>query len=162
VQQARSDLEVKIMERRAEITRADIERKLVAERIDVTLPGRGEEAGGLHPVTKTRLRIETLFRRAGFDVVSGPEIEDDFHNFGALNIRPIIRRGRCTTPSTFPTDGCCAPTPRRCRFARCSSTGHRSPSSRRAASIAATRHDSFADVSSAGGLAVDEKSASPT
>jgi phenylalanyl-tRNA synthetase alpha chain len=88
VQQARSDLEVKIMERRAEITRADIERKLVAERIDVTLPGRGEEAGGLHPVTKTRLRIEILFRRAGFDVVSGPEIEDDFHNFGALNIPP--------------------------------------------------------------------------
>ena len=88
VQKARNDLEVEIMARRAEISRADIERKLVAERIDVTLPGRGEEPGGLHPVTKTRLRIETLFRRAGFDVASGPEIEDDFHNFGALNIPP--------------------------------------------------------------------------
>ncbi len=52
------------------------------------LPGRGEERGGLHPVTKARLRIEKLFRRAGFDVASGPEIEDDFHNFEALNIPP--------------------------------------------------------------------------
>src|SRR2546423_8841192 len=64
VQKARADLEVAIVARRAEISRADIERKLVAERMDVTLPGRGEEPGGLHPVTKTRLRIETLFRQA--------------------------------------------------------------------------------------------------
>jgi phenylalanyl-tRNA synthetase alpha chain len=52
----------------------------------VTLPGRGEELGGLHPVTRARLRIEALFARAGFDLAVGPEIEDDFHNFGALNI----------------------------------------------------------------------------
>jgi phenylalanyl-tRNA synthetase alpha chain len=88
VQKARNDLEMAITGRRAEISRADIERKLVAERIDVTLTGRGEEPGGLHPVTQARLRIETLFRRAGFDVASGPEIEDDFHNFGALNFTP--------------------------------------------------------------------------
>lgn len=88
VQKARNDLEVAITARRAEISRVDIERKLLAERIDVTLPGRGEEPGGLHPVTQARLRIETLFRRAGFDVASGPEIEDDFHNFGALNFTP--------------------------------------------------------------------------
>jgi phenylalanyl-tRNA synthetase alpha chain len=88
VQKARGDLEVKIMERREQLSRADIERRLAAERIDVTLPGRGEEPGGWHPVTKARLRIETLFRRAGFDVASGPEIEDDFHNFGALNFTP--------------------------------------------------------------------------
>src|SRR5206468_12578515 len=88
VQKARADLEVAIVARRAEISRADIERKLLAERMDVTLPGRGEEPGGLHPVTKARLRVETLFRRAGFDVASGPEIEDDFHNFGALNFTP--------------------------------------------------------------------------
>jgi phenylalanyl-tRNA synthetase alpha chain len=86
VQQARSDLEVRILQRREELGRAELERALAAGRIDVTLPGRGEEQGGLHPVTKARLRIETLFRRAGFDVASGPEIEDDFHNFGALNI----------------------------------------------------------------------------
>jgi phenylalanyl-tRNA synthetase alpha chain len=86
VQQARGELEVRIMERREELGRAELERSLAAGRIDVTLPGRGEEQGGLHPVTQARLRIETLFRRAGFDVASGPEIEDDFHNFGALNI----------------------------------------------------------------------------
>jgi len=74
--------------RRVALERADVERELVAGRIDVTLPARGEEPGGLHPVTQSRLRIETLFRRAGFDVASGPEIEDDFHNFAALNIPP--------------------------------------------------------------------------
>ena len=88
VQKARIDLEGALTARRAEISRADIERKLIAERIDVTLPGRGEEPSGLHPVTQARLRIETLFSRAGFDVASGPEIEDDFHNFGALNFTP--------------------------------------------------------------------------
>jgi len=86
VQKVRGDLEVRIMERRAEIIRADTDRKLAEERIDVTAPGRGEQRGGLHPVTKARLRLETLFRQAGFEVAAGPEIEDDFHNFEALNI----------------------------------------------------------------------------
>jgi phenylalanyl-tRNA synthetase alpha chain len=54
--------------------------------IDVTLPGRGQEPGSLHPVTRTRLRIEKIFAQAGFQVVAGPEVEDDFHNFEALNI----------------------------------------------------------------------------
>ncbi|HEY0747854.1 MAG TPA: phenylalanine--tRNA ligase subunit alpha, partial [Steroidobacteraceae bacterium] len=54
--------------------------------IDVTLPGRGADVGGLHPVTRTRLRIEQIFSKAGFEVISGPEVEDDFHNFEALNI----------------------------------------------------------------------------
>ena len=86
VQKIRGDLEVRIMERRAEIIRADTDRKLAEERIDVTAPGRGEQRGSLHPVTKARLRLETLFRQAGFEVASGPEVEDDFHNFEALNI----------------------------------------------------------------------------
>ncbi len=86
VQKARSDLEVEIMARRAAISETDVQQKLAAERIDVTLPGRGEAPGALHPVTQARLRIETLFRRAGFEVAAGPEIEDDFHNFEALNI----------------------------------------------------------------------------
>jgi phenylalanyl-tRNA synthetase alpha chain len=85
---AKEALQAAIETRRRELQRADVERQLRAGRIDVTLPGRGEEPGGLHPVTKARLRIETLFRRAGFEVASGPEIEDDFHNFGALNIPP--------------------------------------------------------------------------
>lgn len=60
--------------------------QLAAERIDVTLSGRGETLGGLHPVTRTIQRIERLFGELGFATVEGPEIEDDFHNFGALNI----------------------------------------------------------------------------
>ena len=72
--------------RRVELERLQVDHELVAGRIDVTLPGRGEERGALHPVTQARLRIEALFARAGFDIAVGPEIEDDFHNFGALNI----------------------------------------------------------------------------
>jgi len=86
VQKARGDLELKITARREAIIRADTDRKLAEERIDVSAPGRGEQRGGLHPVTKARLRLETLFRQAGFEVAAGPEIEDDFHNFEALNI----------------------------------------------------------------------------
>jgi phenylalanyl-tRNA synthetase alpha chain len=85
---AKERVQAAIEARRTSLQRADIERELTAGRIDVTLPGRGEEPGGLHPVTQARLRIETLFRRAGFEVASGPEIEDDFHNFEALNIPP--------------------------------------------------------------------------
>ena len=88
INEAKEQVQAAIEARRAVLTRADIERQLSRGRIDVTLPGRGEEAGGLHPITKARLRIETLFRRAGFEVASGPEIEDDFHNFEALNIPP--------------------------------------------------------------------------
>lgn len=57
-----------------------------AERIDVTLPGRGQLSGGLHPVTRTLERIEQCFSRIGYEVAEGPEVEDDYHNFEALNI----------------------------------------------------------------------------
>ncbi len=60
--------------------------RLENERVDVTLPGRRMNTGGLHPVTKTIKRIEAIFTQLGFDVAEGPEIEDDFHNFTALNI----------------------------------------------------------------------------
>jgi phenylalanyl-tRNA synthetase alpha chain len=63
-----------------------LEQELARGAIDVSLPGRGQEAGSLHPVTRTRLRIEKIFAQAGFQVISGPEVEDDFHNFEALNI----------------------------------------------------------------------------
>ena len=72
--------------RRAELEAASLDRELKSAAIDVTLPGRGQSVGGLHPVTRTRLRIEAIFRRAGFSVAEGPEVEDDFHNFEALNI----------------------------------------------------------------------------
>ena len=88
INEAKQSVQIALDARRLELERAEIEGKLAAGRIDVSLPGRGEERGGLHPVTKARLRIEQLFRRAGFDVATGPEIEDDFHNFEALNIPP--------------------------------------------------------------------------
>jgi phenylalanyl-tRNA synthetase alpha chain len=86
INEAKDKLQTAIEARRATLEREGIERELAAGGIDVTLPGRGEEAGGLHPLTRARQRIETLFRSAGFEVASGPEIEDDFHNFEALNI----------------------------------------------------------------------------
>ena len=60
--------------------------QLAAESIDVTLPGRRAETGALHPITRTIQRMETFFSSMGFEVVEGPEIEDDYHNFEALNI----------------------------------------------------------------------------
>lgn len=74
--------------RRGQLERARVEAALTAGRIDVTMPGRGQADGGLHPVTRVRLRMERLFRQAGFRVAEGPEVEDDFHNFGALNFPP--------------------------------------------------------------------------
>ena len=60
--------------------------RLAAESIDISLPGRGQEMGGLHPVTRTINRIEDFFSSIGFTVAEGPEVEDDYHNFEALNI----------------------------------------------------------------------------
>jgi phenylalanyl-tRNA synthetase alpha chain len=74
--------------RRAVLDAAAIEARLQTDKVDVTLDGRGERNGGLHPVTRARLRIEGLFREVGFEVAQGPEIEDDFHNFTALNVPP--------------------------------------------------------------------------
>ncbi len=68
------------------LERAELERRLVAEAVDVTLPGRGQRVGGLHPISRTLSRIEALFTQLGFGIAEGPEIEDDFHNFEALNI----------------------------------------------------------------------------
>jgi phenylalanyl-tRNA synthetase alpha chain len=72
--------------RRTALEAAALDAELAKGALDVTLPGRGQEPGGLHPVTRTRLRIEQIFSGAGFQVATGPEVEDDFHNFEALNI----------------------------------------------------------------------------
>jgi len=82
---AKAATEQALAERREAIRRAKLEAQLAAEALDVTLPGRGMATGGLHPVTRTLERIEELFRSVGFEVADGPEIEDDFHNFTALN-----------------------------------------------------------------------------
>ena len=77
----------KLLTERGELLRAEeIKAKLAAESIDVTLPGNTNEIGGLHPVTRTIERIESFFSELGFEVKAGPEVEDDFHNFDALNI----------------------------------------------------------------------------
>ena len=86
INEARDRLSAAIEARRESLEAAAVAAELAASAIDVTLPGRGQSCGGLHPVTRTRLRIEAIFRQAGFDVAEGPEVEDDFHNFGALNI----------------------------------------------------------------------------
>jgi len=77
----------KLLTARGEFLRAEeIKAKLAAESIDVTLPGNTNEIGGLHPVTRTIERIESFFSELGFEIKAGPEVEDDFHNFDALNI----------------------------------------------------------------------------
>ncbi|MCB1937809.1 MAG: phenylalanine--tRNA ligase subunit alpha, partial [Rhodocyclaceae bacterium] len=82
----RVDLVEALLEARREALRdALLAAQLAAESLDVTLPGRGADKGGLHPVSRTLERIETLFRSIGFDVADGPEIESDFFNFTALN-----------------------------------------------------------------------------
>ncbi|MGZ8217586.1 phenylalanine--tRNA ligase subunit alpha [Methylomagnum sp.] len=72
--------------RKSALEVAELERRLARETIDVTLPGRGQRTGGLHPVTLTLRRISQLFANVGFEIVEGPEVEDDYHNFEALNI----------------------------------------------------------------------------
>ena len=72
--------------RKASLQGAALAAQLAEEAIDVTLPGRRAETGSLHPITRTIQRMETFFSSMGFDVVEGPEIEDDYHNFEALNI----------------------------------------------------------------------------
>ena len=75
-----------ISERKQSLQQAAIQEQLEAERLDVTLPGRFESVGSLHPITRTIDRMADFFGRLGFQVVEGPEIEDDYHNFEALNI----------------------------------------------------------------------------
>jgi phenylalanyl-tRNA synthetase alpha chain len=72
--------------RKSALESAQLAQKLASDAVDVTLPGRGQASGGMHPVSRARRRIETIFRNAGFTVATGPEIEDDWHNFEALNI----------------------------------------------------------------------------
>ncbi|MEP5567487.1 MAG: phenylalanine--tRNA ligase subunit alpha [Halioglobus sp.] len=82
----KQELQGLIGERKAALESAAVAEQLAAETIDVTLPGRGQSTGGIHPVTRTMERMEAFFSAIGFDVVEGPEIEDDYHNFEALNI----------------------------------------------------------------------------
>ena len=75
-----------LSERDAQLKHAQLDEALARDRLDVTLPGRRQSTGGLHPVTQVLNRISDIFQGAGYEVVTGPEIEDDYHNFAALNI----------------------------------------------------------------------------
>jgi phenylalanyl-tRNA synthetase alpha chain len=86
INDAKTSIHTALEMRRIRLEQATLELELAKGALDVTLPGRGQEPGSLHPVTRTRLRIEQIFSQAGFQVASGPEVEDDFHNFEALNI----------------------------------------------------------------------------
>lgn len=86
INKVKSLLSDKIAQRKEALELAEVNAKLAAETIDVTLPGRGQDVGGLHPITRTIERISAFFEGIGFDVAEGPEIEDDYHNFEALNI----------------------------------------------------------------------------
>ena len=86
INEAKSRIEALLAERRAALADAKLATQLAADALDVSLPGRGQGVGGLHPLTRTLERIETLFHSLGFEVADGPEIEDDFHNFTALNM----------------------------------------------------------------------------
>jgi phenylalanyl-tRNA synthetase alpha chain len=90
--------------RRAALDAAVLDAELAKGTLDVTLPGRGQEPGGLHPVTRTRLRIEAIFSQAGFQIATGPEVEDDFHNFEALNI-PANHPARAMHDTFYFPDG---------------------------------------------------------
>ncbi len=86
INEAKAAIQAAIESRRESLDAQALDAELAQGAIDVTLPGRGQESGSLHPVTRTRLRIERIFMQAGFEVATGPEVEDDFHNFEALNI----------------------------------------------------------------------------
>jgi len=86
INEAKQGVLEKLLAKKASLETAALNQKLQSEALDVTLPGRSAEVGGLHPVTKTMRRIEQFFSQAGYSIEVGPEIEDDYHNFEALNI----------------------------------------------------------------------------
>ncbi|MGH8105191.1 MAG: phenylalanine--tRNA ligase subunit alpha [Arenimonas sp.] len=88
VNRAKEQLAEAIASRKHVLEEAAFEHRLASEKIDITLPGRGSERGNLHPVSRTLERITDIFARLGYQLADGPEIEDDFHNFEALNFPP--------------------------------------------------------------------------
>lgn len=104
INQAKQQVQQALETKKTSMASAALDAQLEAEKIDVTLPGRGQSIGGLHPVTRTMERIEDLFIQLGFDVAEGPEIEDDYHNFEALNI-PETHPARAMHDTFYFPDG---------------------------------------------------------
>ena len=101
---AKQQVQTALESRKEAIEKASLEEALVKDRIDVTLPGRGQSVGGLHLCTRTMQRIEAFFSHRGFSVEEGPEIEDDYHNFEALNI-PAWHPARAMHDTFYFPDG---------------------------------------------------------
>ncbi len=104
INEAKNSLTGALDERRAALEAEKLAGQLASDSVDVTLPGRGQENGGLHPVTRVRRRIEQIFRNAGFSIEDGPEIEDEWHNFEALNI-PANHPARAMHDTFYFPDG---------------------------------------------------------
>jgi phenylalanyl-tRNA synthetase alpha chain len=83
---AKREISLSIEQKMSQLKEEALQRKLMTEKLDVTLPGRAIQSGSLHPVTQVRMRVNDYFSRLGFDIVDGPEIETEFYNFEALNI----------------------------------------------------------------------------
>jgi phenylalanyl-tRNA synthetase alpha chain len=104
INEAKQDLENALSARRAALSDTKLARQLAADALDVTLPGRGRGMGTLHPLSRVQERVETIFHSLGFAVADGPEIEDDFHNFEALNI-PADHPARAMHDTFYFPDG---------------------------------------------------------
>ncbi len=85
INDAKQQLQTWILDQENQLKNAELSARLSSEKIDATLPGRGKSVGSLHPVTRVRERVVALFSQMGFSVAEGPEIEDEHHNFSALN-----------------------------------------------------------------------------
>ena len=108
--------------RKAALEDEQLVARLATERVDLSLPARETLRGSIHPVSQVMDELSEIFADLGFAVAEGPEIEDEWHNFTALNIPRATPRARCTIRSTSRATpnraGCCARTPRRCRSGR--------------------------------------------
>ncbi len=104
VNRAKELLQDAITQRKSVLENAAFDARLTAERIDITLPGRDADLGGIHPVTRTLERIIDIFSRLGYAQADGPEIEDDYHNFEALNF-PAHHPARAMHDTFYFPDG---------------------------------------------------------
>ncbi len=104
INQVKQRIQKSLESKKSALASAALDARLAAEKLDVTLPGRGQSVGGLHPVTRTMERIEDLFIQLGFDVAEGPEIENDYYNFEALNI-PETHPARAMHDTFYFPDG---------------------------------------------------------
>jgi phenylalanyl-tRNA synthetase alpha subunit len=135
----KDEIAAAIEARKEALGEEELEARLAEEGVDVSLPARPAEIGRIHPISQTVDEMVAIFGEMGFSVAVGPHIEDDFHNFTALNIPPEHPARQehdtfYTTPSTCPrartaSARCCALTPRRCRSAPCRRAPRRSASS---------------------------------